>query len=297
MKTRHAPARIAALALAAIPGTAVAATMTCDPGQLDPRSYRLTTRAVAQVVNEERTDWWLNGDLGRVQGDLAELNLGVADAAARALEIDPRNRMAHALLARQALLDYEPEAALAAFARVFAEDGAVAWTGTLYDVDARTYFLLAFDRRGIGIYRFDQVARRVERGFYGIPRFPGAEDEGFWAAAAGCVDPATRPEAVAPWSTVREIAAGNHVLWFKLTRPVQVSSDRTGKAKRLSEIKVALHGAAPSWEVYKPVGEDYPAIRGRGPAGFQDLVRRTLARLVDPERRMSLPPLRPGVGW
>jgi hypothetical protein len=45
------------------------------------------------------------------------------------------------------------------------------------------------------------------------------------------------------------------------------------------------------------VGDEYPAIRGRGPAGFQDLVRRTLVGLVDPEHRIALPALKPGAGW
>ena len=293
------PIRPAIAALLFLAGSPLLAgvSLTCDPSELDPRSYRLTTRSIALVVNEERTDWWANGDLGRVQDDLDDLNLGVARAAERALRIDPRNRMAHALLARQALLDYDAEAAERAWASVFQAGGAVAWTGTLHDVDARTYFLLVFDPRGIRVYRFDQVARRVERGFYGIPKFPGPQDERFWAATGGCIDADVEPEAFVPWPAVREIKAGNHVLWFKLTRPVRIASERTGKTKSLGEVKVALHGAAPSWEVYKPVGEHYPAIRGRGPAGFQDLVRRTLVKLVDPDRRMELPPLRPGVGW
>lgn len=271
--------------------------LTCDAAQLAPRSYRLTTRGIAMVVNEERTNWWTNGDLGRVQDDLADLNLGVAQAAARALEADPRNRMAHALIARQALIDLDGETAEAAFAQVFGAGGAVAWTGTLYDVDARNYFLLAFDHRGIRIYRFDQVARQVKRGFGGILEFPPPDDDRFWAATGGCIDDAIVPEAEAAWSTVREIKAGNHVVWFKLTRPLTVTSDRNGKRKTLDEIKVALHGAMPSWEIYKPVGEYYPAIRGRGPAGFQDLVRRTLAKLVDPEHRINLPPVKPSAGW
>jgi hypothetical protein len=271
--------------------------LTCDPADLAPGSYRLTTRGVAAVVNEERTDWWTNGDLGRVQDDLSDLNLGVARAAERALELDPRNLMAHSLLARQALIDLDGDTAEAAWAQVFAAGGAVAWTGTLYDVDARNYFLLAFDQRGIRIYRFEQVARRVERSFFGVIRFPPSDDARFWAAAGGCIESEVVPEAEVAWANVREIKAGNYVLWFKLTRPVAVISDRNGKRKTLDEIKVALHGAMPSWEVYKPVGEAYPAIRGRGPAGFQDLVRRTLVRFVDPERRIALPPLKPGVGW
>jgi hypothetical protein len=274
-----------------------APVLTCDPSQLAPRSYRLTTVAVAHVVHEDRTNWWASFDLGRLQDDLDDLNYGVSRMAARALEEDPRNLMAHSLVARQALIDLEADVAGAAWERVFAAGGAVGWTGTLYDVDARNYFLLAFDHRGIRIYRFEQVAREVTRGFYGTLKLPPPEDERFWAAAAGCIDSALMPEAEAAWSTVREIKAGNHVLWFKLTRPITVTSDRNGKRKTLSEIKVALHGAMPSWEIYKPVGENYPTVRGRGPAGFQDLVRRTLVSLVDPDHRIALPPLKPGVGW
>jgi hypothetical protein len=274
------------------------ASLTCDPQELDPRSYRLTTRAMAEVVNQERTDWWGYWELRNVQDDLADLNDGTAHAAARALELDPRNRMAHAILARYHLIALDGERAAEEWARVLDAEGAVAWTGTLYDVDARTYFLLAFDRRGIRIYRFDQVVEHVKRRFYGIPEFPGAHDERFWAASSGgCIDPVIRPEAEVPWPTVREIQAGNYVLWFKLTQPIRVSSDRSGKTKTLDEIKVNLHGAAPDWEVCKPVGEDYLAVRGRGPAGFQDLVRRTLVSFVDPERRIALPPSKPGVGW
>jgi hypothetical protein len=205
--------------------------------------------------------------------------------------------MAHAILARYHLLSLDGEGAAEEWQRALDAGGAVAWTGTLYDVDARTYFLLAFDLRGLRIYRFDQVVEHVKRGFYGIPEFPGPQDERFWAASGGCIDPSIRPEAEVPWAAVREIKAGNWVLWFKLTRPVRVSSDRSAKTKTLDEIKVNLHGAAGDWEVYKPVGEDYPAVRGRGPAGFQDLVRRTLVSFVDPERRIALPPSKPGVGW
>ena len=285
-----------ALLLLAAPAFA-SAPLTCERAEITPRSYRLTTRGVAIVATEGRTDWWRNGDPNRVQDDLEDLNLGVTSAAERALRVDPRNLMAHSLLARQALLDLDAERAEAEWARVFDAGGAVAWTGTLYDVDARNYFLLVFDHRGIRIYRFEQLARHVERGFGGIIEFPSPDDERFWAATAGCVDNETVPDAEVAWSSVREIKAGNFVLWFKLTRPVTVTSDRNGKRKTLNEIKVNLHGAAPSWEVYKPVGDDSPALRSRGPAGFQDLVRRTLVKFVDPERRIALPPVKPGVGW
>jgi hypothetical protein len=272
------------------------ASLTCDAERLDPRSYRLTTRAQALIVTDE--DRFRDPfALGEHAADLLDLNLATTRAAERALAIDPANRMAHAILARQFLVLGEPEPAEQAWQAVVESGGGVAWTGTLYDVDARTYFLLVFDQAGIRVYTFEQAAGTVERGFYGIPEFPGPENEGFWAAVGGCLDPELRPQARIAWGDVSEIEAGNWVLWFKLAREVRISSDRTNKARSLREIKVALHGRTGQLEVYKPVGEERLATRGRGPAGFQDLVRRTLVKLFDPERRIRLPPLSPGVGW
>ena len=47
-----------------------------------------------------------------------------------------------------------------------------------------------------------------------------------------CIDDAIRPEAVVPWSGVREIEAGNWVVWFRFRDPVQIASDR-GRRKRV----------------------------------------------------------------
>lgn len=296
----HAARVVASLAVLVAPGFAAGAPdvpATCRADRIDPSSYRLTTRAVAAAVTGERHDWWDSFDLGQHEYDLLDLNLAVTRVAERALELDPGNLLARQILARQYLVLGEPDLAEDAWRRVFASGGAVAWTGTLYDVDARTYFLLAFDARGLRVYRFDQVVRRLERGFYSIPEFPSGEDERFWAASAGCVPPEIVPEAEVPWSAVREIKAGNWVLWFQLDEPVTIASDRTGKPKTLREIKVNLHGRTGSLEVYKPVGEYRLAMRGRGPAGYQDLVRRTLVEFVDPQKRIGLPPLKTGVGW
>jgi len=271
--------------------------LTCSADRIDASSYALTTHAVAMAVTEPRYRWWDAFDLGKHEYDLGELNEGVTRAAERALELDASNLLAHQILARQYLVLGEPERADEAWHAVFQAGGAVAWTATLYDVDARTYFLVAFDARGIRIYRFEQVVERLKRGFYGIPEFPGAGDARFWASAAGCIPAEIVPDAEVPWSKVREIKAGNWVLWFKLTEDVRIASDRTGKRKTLDEIKLNLHGRTGSLEVYKPTGEYHLALRGRGPADYQDLVRRTLARFVDPERRLSLPPVKPGVGW
>lgn len=286
------------LVLGVLAGVASAEpSLTCDPGRIDPRSYALTTRAQARNLLEPRHSWWDSFDLGKYEDDLADLNEVSTRLAERARQIDPSNLMAHAILARQYVVLGEPERAEESWRRALDGGGAVVWSATLYDVDARTYFFVAFDREALRVYRMDTLAGGpVKRGFYGIPEFPAANDR-FYEATGGCIDPARKPEAVVPWSQVREIKAGNWVLWFKLAQPITISSDRTGKAKELREIKAALHGRTGSLEVYKPVGQDDLALRGRGPAGYQDLVRRTLVKFVDPDKRIALPPSHPGVGW
>jgi hypothetical protein len=275
-----------------------AGELTCDPERLDPVSYALTTRAQGLALTRAKGDWWDRFDIGRYELDLADLNTATLRAAQRAQERDPRNRMAYAILARQGLVFDEAEMAEDSWRRVLDAGGSVVWSGTLYDVDARTYFLLAFSRDALRVYRMDHLTSGpVRRRFYGIPDFPPPDDRRFYEAMGGCLDPAVRPEAEIPWSEIREIKAGNWVLWFKLTRPIRISSDRTGKAKTLSELKVNLHGRTGEIEVYKPVGENHLGLRGRGPAGFQDAVRRILVRFVDPEHRIALPPVKPGVGW
>jgi hypothetical protein len=269
----------------------------CDVTHIDAQSWSLVTRAQALNVLRPRYDWWDGFDLGKHASDLDDLNSAATRLSERALEIDPKNAAAWSQLARLYLIEEDPERAEEAWSRADRAGLPVVWTATLYDVDARTYHVLAFDRAGIRVYRLDQLGGAVERGFYGIPKFPSADNERFWAGLAGCLDRAEGPEATVPWADVREIKAGNYVLWFKLARPIRVSSDRTGKTKTLDQIKVALHGRTGDLEVYKPVGEDHLALRGRGPASYQDLVRRTMVKFVDPERRIQIPPSRPGVGW
>ena len=270
---------------------------SCDAAHVDARSWTLVTRAQAMNVLRPRHDWFDSFDLGKYADDLDDLNEAATRLAQRALEIDPANALAWGQLARLHLIQEDPERAEYAWTRALAANIPVVWTGTLYDVDARTYHVLAFDRAGIRIYRLDQLGGPVERGFYGIPKFPSAENERFWAGLAGCLAGAGEPEATVPWRDVREIKAGNYVLYFKLAEKIRVSSDRTRKAKSLDRIKVALHGRTGTLEVYKPVGEDDLALRGRGPASYQDLVRRTMVKFVDPERRIAIPPSHPGVGW
>jgi hypothetical protein len=275
-----------------------AETLTCDPSRIDPESYRLTTRAQALNLLEPRYSWWDGFNLGKHADDLGDLNAVATHLAERAREIDPSNLMAWSILARQYVVMEEPDLAEEAWARTLQAGGAVVWSSTLYDVDARTWHFLAFDRDSLRVYTMETLNRgKVTRGFYGIPKFPGPGNERFYAAMAGCVDDLLTPEAVVPWSDVREIKAGNWVLWFKLNRPISVRSDRTGKSRKLDEIKVALHGRTGELEVYKPVGSEELGMRGRGPALYNDLIRRTLVKFVDPEKRMKLPKLSRGVGW
>ena len=128
------------------------------------------------------------------------------------------------------------------------------WTATLYDVDAKSFFLMAFDRDGIRVFRFGEAAPAFTR-HLGVPEFPGPEAAALWRAWGGCID-GLRAEAFVPWSDVREIAAGNYVLWFRFDTPVTVTSDR-GKTKRLREFKVALHGEMGTVEYHVRPGDDW----------------------------------------
>jgi hypothetical protein len=288
---------VTALTLLLAPGAQAQERVTCNPEELNPKSYALTTRAIALATTAERQRWWDSFDLGKYQDDLADLNAGVTHAAERALELDPRNQMGHSVLARQYLILGDAERAEAAWDVAMRSGTPVVWVSTLFDVDGRDWFFFAVDRKGIRVYQWSQIARREERGSFGILRFPGPEDERFWRAGGGCFEPGLEPHAEIGWPDVREIKAGNWVLWFKLARPLRITSDRNGKTRTLDELKVSLHGRSGELEVYKPVGEEQLALRGRGPAGYMDLIRRTLVRYVDPEKRIALPPLKPGVGW
>src|SRR5262249_20677218 len=191
----------------------------------------------------------------------------------------------------------------AAWNELFDTGRAVVWTATLYDVDARSFFLMAFDREALRIYRLGEVPGAFETHF-GVPEMPGRENARFWRAWGGCIDGAARPEAVVPWSDVREIKAGNWVLWFRLTHKITVRSDRD-KEKEIDEIKVNLHGGTGSYEVHvtKDALDPYDwwkddvRVFGIGPLGYNERIRHTLAELVDPERRIALPKASRSAGW
>jgi hypothetical protein len=279
----------------------VTGSPTCDPRAIDADSYALTTRGMAEVVLEERTSWWDRFSVGRHAAALADLNVSATSAAEYALRVDPRNLLAHAILARQYLIAGEDaDHADRAWRTVLDSGGSVVWTSTLYDVDVKSYFLLAFDRAALRIYRYGELAGPFEKTM-GMPKFVGADRERFWRAWGGCIDTEARPEAVIPWSDVRAIKGGNWVLWFKLNRRVTIASDN-GKRKTVDEIKANLHGAMGTVDVY--VSPDYrnpanPSIRpvGMGPFDYNQRVRYTIAKHVDPDRRIRLPKASRSAGW
>ena len=275
--------------------------LTCNPSSLDSDSYALTTRAQALIVTEKRMDWWDGFNVGNAFDALDDLNSSSTWTAERARDLDPTNLLAHGLLARQYVVEgIDARLADEEWRSVLDNGGAVVWTATLYDVDAKSYFLMAFDREALRIYRFGEFAAPYET-HLGMPEFPGPERERLWRAWGGCIDTAARPEAVIPWSDVREIKAGNWVLWFKLTRGVTIRSDR-GKKKTLDEIKVNLHGAMGTIEVHTTTDPRDPwkadvRTMGIGPLAYQERVRRTLVKFVDPTRRITLPKASRSAGW
>lgn len=270
--------------------------LTCDPARIERRSLALTTEVQAQIVKRIPVDWRAFFAPESPQARVARLGgLTSLAAAQRALELDPTNLMGYGLEARE-LLTMEDAAGASQFAgKALLGGGAVVWTATLYDVDVRSYFVMAFDRQAIRIYRFGQFVTPLKT-HGGIPEFPGPEARRFWEAWGGCADASVVPEARVPWSDVKEIRAGNWVLWFKLAQPVEVSSDG-GKRKKLDEIKVNLHGAAGSTETYQPPESDDAVELARGPWSYYQLVRSTLVKYVDPEGRIALPASKPGHGW
>ena len=286
---------------AVLRGSAQSGAASCDPRSLDADSYALTTTGVAEVVLEERTSWWDGFSVGRHAAALDDLNSSATSVAEYALRLEDRTLLAHATLARQyVVVGEDADYADRAWRTVLDNGGAVVWTATLYDVDAKSYFVVAFDRVALRVYRYGELAGPFEKKM-GMPTFVGADRERFWRALGGCIDPAAHAEAVVPWREVREIKGGNWVLWFKLDRRITIRSDN-GKEKSVDEIKVNLHGAMGTVDVY--VSPDYrdpwnPNVRtiGMGPFDYNLRVRYTIAKHVDPHGRIKLPKASRSAGW
>jgi hypothetical protein len=161
------------------------------------------------------------------------------------------------------------------------------------NVDARSTFVFGFDPDALRVYRASAFGENVDR------------------ATGGCIDSSIPPEAVIPWRDVREIEAGNWVLWFRLREPVTIRSDR-GHRKRVDELKVFFHGAGggdltfyynlrregriPFWnvDVYKVENLRGIAV---GPTDFQRRLQFVIAQAVDPDERISMKRKGRGAGW
>jgi hypothetical protein len=184
-------------------------------------------------------------------------------------------------------------AAIDAWRHVLGSGGAIGWTVTEYNVDPRSTFVLAFDRETLRVYRAGAFGQNVDR------------------ATGGCIDSSIPPAAVIPWRDVREIEAGNWVLWFRLREPVTIRSDR-GHRKQVDELKAFFHGAGggdltfyytlkregriPFWnvDVYKVENLRGIAV---GPTDFQRRLQFVIAQAIDPGERISIKRKGRGAGW
>ena len=185
------------------------------------------------------------------------------------------------------------EAAIEAWRHVLGSGGAIGWTVTEYNVDPRSTFVFAFDREALRVYRASAFGDNVDR------------------ATGGCIDSSIPPEAVIPWRDVREIEAGNWVLWFRLREPVTIRSDR-GRREGVDELKAFFHGAGggdltfyynlkregriPFWNVDVYSVEHLRGI-AVGPTDFQRRLQFVIAQAVDPGERISMKRKGRGAGW
>ncbi len=296
-------AAILAVPAAGLPSSShlAAQSLTCDPAAIKPDSYRLAVEAQALNVTKPRYRWRDQYDIRKPSKDLADLNDVAIAIAERARELDDSNLLAHAQLARHYVIGaVDAKRAYDEWRRVLDAGGAIAWTATLHDVDPLSYFVLAFDRGRIRIYRFGQLAGAL-RTHSGVPDFPGPDREELWRALGGCVPDAITPEATIPWSAVRELESGALLLSFDLDRRVTITSDRR-KRRELDRLAVSLHGAAGAADLrYGAFGPyrrpiDYGGVAGTPPL-FQERIRGTLVEIFDPEGRIKLPKQRLAAGW
>lgn len=270
--------------------------LTCDRSLIDQQSYEMATIGQARALLADR---------------VRDLNLDAQELAERALARDPRNMMAHSILARQyTVLGWDREA-VDAWHRVFGSGGVVVWTATLYDVDYKSYFLMSLGRDAMRIYRMGQFTRAIDRRM-GHATFPEPEEVQFYEAAAGCPSPSVAPVATIRWIDVKELRSGNWVLWFKLAAPVTITSDR-GNKKSLREIKVNLHGDTgdvkflgernPEFDPESPAtneaSEEYQNVRGigLGPWEYNRRLRDRILQFADPAGHIKRTSAGKGAGW
>lgn len=271
------------------------ASVTCDPSNIKAESYRLTTEAQALNALRPPEAWWEPFGVWTAPADIGSVNEGATTLAERARALDDSNLLAHAHLAREYLVrGIEASKAEEAWRRALDGGGAIVWTATLYEVDARSLFVVAFDRQSLRIFRLGAIAGALVTHF-GVPDIPRPEQVDFWRAIGGCLPAHAVPEAEIPWSEVREINGNSWMLRFDLAQRVSIKSDR-GRSRNDDSLEITLHGPAGPMDYrfamfpYGP-GPFGPRPIGPDPALFQERVRQTLIKFVDPQRRIGLPKL------
>ena len=306
------------------PNSAIA-SLSCNRDTIDRESYEMATIGQARALLTDRSDFWDAFQINRHIATLRELNLDTQELAERALARDARNLMAHSILARQYTILGWDGPAIDAWTRVVDNGGVVVWTATLYDVDYKSYFLMSFGRDAVRIYRMGQFTGAIDRKL-GYAKFPEPTEIAFYEATAGCPDPAVVPVATIRWSDVKEVRSGNWVLWFKLSKPVTIVSDRDrdpsttsgspraksrgDKKKTLSEIKVNLHGATglvrifaepnpnydPRWDEDDEAFKNVRGI-GLGPWDYNRRMRDMILRFAEPSSHIKRTSAGRGAGW
>jgi hypothetical protein len=268
-----------------------AAAATCDEGSIDKGSYRLTTDAQAMNVLRPREPWWQPYDIWQEPREIGTVNQGALRLAERARELDERNLLADGYLARQyVVLAVDAKQAETAWDRVLENGGAIVWTTSVYDVDPRSFFVVAFDRRGIRMFRFSQLAGQL-RTHFGVPEFPLPERTDFWRALGGCLPPNAVADAEFSWAEVRALRATGRGLRFELRDKIEITSDR-GNRRVDDTIEMNLHGQAGGFDFrfgmmpfarrpfdLRPVSAD--------PQAFQARVRQMLVRFFDSDGRLG----------
>ena len=214
---------------------------TCDAAQINPDSYRLTTEAQAWNIIRPREAWWEDYGIWKNSREIGSVNEAATKLAEEARRIDPRNLLAHSVLARQYVIEaIDAQKAEAAWKATIDGGGAIVWTATLHDVDPRSFFVVAMDPRGLRIYGFGQLGSQL-RSEYGLPEFPEPDQADFWRALGGCLPPDIAPHVQIPWSDVRAIEVTDWTLRFRLAGKAAIESDR-GNRRTLETLDINLHG-------------------------------------------------------
>jgi hypothetical protein len=251
---------------------------TCDESSIAGESYRLTTEAQAHNVLRPRDRWWEPYGIWNGPREIGHPNEASIRLAERAKELDESNLLAHGYLARQyVVMAIDAEKAKTEWSRVVAGGGAITWTASLYEVDPRSYFLFAFDRRGIRVFRFAQLAGEL-RTHFGVPDFPGPDRIEFWRALGGCLPANTSAEVEIPWSSVREIGVTPWTVRFDLRDRVKITSDR--RRQRIDDtLEVNLHPGVGEIDFRLNMTPFGTRVVGAAPDAYHQRVKQMLENL------------------